>query len=332
MHVFEEGGVVIQGSERLLIDPHRKKTVADKVFVSHAHSDHVSIGMKNPSPYYMSHPTHGLIESKIPQKAQTHRVEFKKHFRSGEEKVSLVNSGHILGSSQVVCEGEIKVCVTTDFKLQNSILQEGAEIVPCDVLVMESTFGRKEYFFPSREVVYAEMEKWLSRTEKNNCLPVLAGYATGKAQELTKLVNEYSHLTPYVHDAVFEKNTIHDAFGKRLGDYVKIDHNLREAELLILPESWCSPHLLHALSVSAGKPIASAKFTGWGWKGGFDHTFPLSDHADYAQLLEYVRQAQPKQVFTHHGFEKELAQSISRELKIPARPLSDARQLALAVC
>ncbi|MEK6902782.1 MAG: MBL fold metallo-hydrolase [archaeon] len=330
MHVFEENGVMVQGSERILIDPHRRKASADKVIVSHAHSDHVSIGASNSFPYFMTPPTHGLIEKKIPEKAKTKKLKYNTHFHSGNEKISLVSSGHILGSSQVVIEGEQKIVTTTDFKLQDSLVQKGAEIIPCDVLVIESTFGKKEFSFPSREEVYLEMEKWLSHAQKNNMLPVLAGYATGKAQELTKIVNEFSSMTPFVHDSIFEKNTIAEEHGFNLGEFVKVDHNLKDAEVLILPPQFCSPQVLHAISVSARKPIVSSKCTGWGWKDGFDSSFRLSDHADYNQLLEYVRVAQPKQVYTHHGFERELAQSIQKELNILARPLSEARQLALA--
>lgn len=330
MNVYDEHGVVIHASEKILVDPHRKKVSADRVLVSHAHSDHVSIGAKNEFPYHMSTPTHGLIEAKIPKKAITHTLDFSSRLRSGSETISLVNSGHIIGSSQVVVEGEKKVCVTTDFKLQDSIVQRGAEIVACDVLVMESTFGLKQFSFPPRENVYEEMSAWMKDAQQRNLLPVLAGYATGKAQEITKIVNEYSSMVPFVHESIFEKNSIAEKHGISLGDFEKIDHNLKDAELLILPPSLCTPHVLHAISVSAKRHVISAKCTGWSWKESFDRNFQLSDHADYAQLVQYVREAQPKQVFTHHGFERELALSLSRELGVNARPLEEAKQKVLA--
>jgi Cft2 family RNA processing exonuclease len=330
MNVYDEHGVVIHASEKILVDPHRKKVSADRVLVSHAHSDHVSIGAKNEFPYYMSAPTHGLIESKIPKKALTHKMDFRKHLHSGSETISLVNSGHIVGSSQIVVEGEKKVCVTTDFKLQDSIIQKGAEIVPCDILVIESTFGLKQFSFPPREQVYEEMSAWMKHAQQENLLPVLAGYATGKAQEITKVVNEYSTMTPFVHENIFEKNSIAEKHGVSLGEYEKIDHNLKDAELLILPPSLCTPHVLHAISVSAHKPVISAKCTGWLWKESYDRNFALSDHADYAQLLQYVKDAQPTQVYTHHGFERELALSLSHELGVNARPLDEAKQKILA--
>mgnify|MGYP001576304249 FL=1 len=207
---------------------------------------------------------------------------------------------------------------------------KGAEVVPCDILVIESTFGQKQFAFPPRESVYEEIGNWVKEAKKNNMLPILAGYATGKTQELTKVVNEYAGVTPYVHESIFDKNKLHEKFGGKLGDYVKLDHNLKEAELLILPQSLCAPHVLHAISVSAKKSIASAKCTGWVWKESYDRNFALSDHADYNQLMQYVQEARPKQVYTHHGFERELSLSITKELGILSKPIGEAKQKALA--
>jgi hypothetical protein len=35
---------------------------------------------------------------------------------------------------------------------------------------------------------------------------------------------------------------------------------------------------------------------------GYDAIFPLSDHADFPELLEYARIAQPEQILVTHGF------------------------------
>lgn len=324
------GGILVSaGESKYLIDPARKKVQADQVFVSHAHSDHVYIGAAGTSPYFMTPPTHSLIRKKIPLKATAKTLSLRKKQSHANENVSFVSAGHILGSAQIVIEGEQTICATTDFKLQDSIIQEGAEIVPCDTLVIESTFGMKEFSFPPREQVYEEMGAWIREVQQQGGLPVLAGYATGKAQELTKMVNEYTNTIPFVHESVFEKNQVYESHEARLGAYEKIDHNLPDAQLLILPPSLCTPHVLHAIAISAKRNIRAAKATGWQWKNGFERNFPLSDHADYAQLLRYVKEAEPKQVYTHHGFEDELARSITRELGIPAKSLKEAPQQAL---
>ncbi|MDO8428848.1 MAG: hypothetical protein Q7S92_06585 [Candidatus Diapherotrites archaeon] len=46
-------------------------------------------------------------------------------------------------------------------------------------------------------------------------------------------------------------------------------------------------------------------------------------------MLEYVVQANPKQVFTIHGFASELAWHIRSKLKIPARALQDTKSQSM---
>jgi hypothetical protein len=54
----------------------------------------------------------------------------------------------------------------------------------------------------------------------------------------------------------------------------------------------------------------------------------LSDHADFPDLIEFVKQVAPKKVYTLHGFAAEFAQTL-RDLGYDAQPLSEEDQLAL---
>ena len=56
------------------------------------------------------------------------------------------------------------------------------------------------------------------------------------------------------------------------------------------------------------------------YRFGVDAAFPLSDHADYDELLEYVRMTGAKTVWTHHGFVEEFARDL-RRLGYQAEPL-----------
>ena len=53
----------------------------------------------------------------------------------------------------------------------------------------------------------------------------------------------------------------------------------------------------------------SIYLSGWGLdrgarsRFGVDHVLPFSDHADYSELIEYVRSVSPKMVYCTHGFE-----------------------------
>ena len=59
-----------------------------------------------------------------------------------------------------------------------------------------------------------------------------------------------------------------------------------------------------------------------------DAAFPLSDHADYTDLLRYVELVQPKRVLTLHGFAAEFARDL-RERGIEAWALNEENQLEL---
>ena len=77
------------------------------------------------------------------------------------------------------------------------------------------------------------------------------------------------------------------------------------------------------------RSIFSAFATGWQNRGGYSKVFPLSDHADFSQLLEYVKTANPKNVFTVHGYAREFAHFVQRRLGISARPLEECAQKTL---
>src|SRR3954470_1956483 len=61
-----------------------------------------------------------------------------------------------------------------------------------------------------------------------------------------------------------------------------------------------------------------------------DAAFPLSDHADYDDLLRYVELVQPRRVLTLHGFAAEFARDL-RERGIEAWALSAQDQMELTL-
>jgi DNA ligase-1 len=61
-----------------------------------------------------------------------------------------------------------------------------------------------------------------------------------------------------------------------------------------------------------------------------DAAFPLSDHADYSDLVRYVELVQPKRVLTLHGFAAEFARDL-RDRGMEAWALSEQNQLELTL-
>ncbi len=318
-----DSGILV--GKKLLIDPSGKGN-SKNILITHAHADHVKLNSSGT--YYFSKETARIIESRYRKVKRAKPLAFGKKVNIDGIVVSLHNSGHILGSASAVVEGEKTIAVSGDFKLQNSLIQQGAAPLQGDVLIVESTFGLPSFKFPKREQLYEEIGSWIKEKSKRGFV-VLAGYSLGKAQELTAICNEYAGISPIVHDSVFENNRVYEALGVKLGTYHKLNHNLRDSPVLIMPPSLVDHNLQQVLEHSLKKEVFTALATGWSFRSSYNKIFPLSDHADFNQLLQYVKECSPKLVLTMHGYERELANYIQRRLGIPAKPLAEKGQKVL---
>jgi Cft2 family RNA processing exonuclease len=322
------GNGVSYGStkEKILFDSPRKARKGT-VFISHAHSDH----LRNHQAETVMTPATARIADWKKQKPT--QLDYGKAFNVGEFEVTAFPAGHVVGSAQFqVCDGQTMV-YTGDFKTQDTALMPGAEPIPCDELVIETTFGRPEFSFPQREEVYEQIKSWTSKKIARGQIVLLGGYAVGKAQELTLIANEYCGVTPLVHPKVKKVNDACVESGAKLGEYISLESEQgkeasRDAFVAVIPPHLFSTALLKTLESQAGRRVSACIATGWAQTLSWIKAFPMSDHADYSQLLEYVKQAQPKRVHTVHGYASEFARSL-RRLGFDAQPLGDARQRRL---
>ena len=316
--MFRDDNGLFFGS--LCIDP-RKVPVSESVFLSHAHSDHVKLSRK--SNFFATPETIELIRKRFGE-ANFFEVRYgeKKVFDDFEFK--LFPNGHILGSAQARFFGGGRDFVfTSDFRLRDSLLFFGAEPLSCDTLVIETTFGLSEYVFPAYDETVSEIISWIKKSAGKG-LVLLSGHSLGKSQELTRIANE-AGFEPLVHEVIFDFNKIYENHGVKLGRYHKIGHNLKDFSVLIMPPQLVGRHLFATLEHFDKRKIFSALVTGWGYKSFFDRTFKLSDHADFNELIEYVRLSNPKLVLTNHGFCEEFARKLNK-MGFNAKPLKQHKQ------
>jgi hypothetical protein len=92
-----------------------------------------------------------------------------------------------------------------------------------------------------------------------------------------------------------------------------------------MPPQLVGKHLFATLEHFDNRKVFSALATGWKYRTHFDTIFPLSNHADYNDLLEYVRLSNPKLVLTDHGFCEEFARKLNK-LGYNAKPLKQHKQ------
>ena len=304
------------------LDPWDAKRFA---FVSHAHSDHIAPHQE----VIVSEPTARLMRARLPRSRIEHALPFGERRCIRSVDVMLIPAGHIFGSAQcLVFVGEDTFLYTGDFKLRPGRSAEQAEWHHADTLVMETTFGVPRYRFPPTKEVIDLIVAFCSETIDAGEVPVLLGYSLGKAQEILCAL-EGAGLTPMLHGSVYQMTRIYEQLGQSFCKYVRYNRNDVAGKVLICPPSANRSPMLEKIP---GKRVAL--ISGWAidphavYRYQVDAAFPLSDHADYDDLLRYVELVQPRRVLTLHGFAAAFASDL-RARGIEAWALTEQNQMEL---
>ncbi|WP_242392698.1 MBL fold metallo-hydrolase [Anaeromyxobacter oryzisoli] len=322
---LHHGELRVTGS-LLHLDARRRVECA---FVSHAHGDHIGRHDRT----IATAATLALMQHRLgePKRRPTERLpaSFRAPFGLGELTLELFPAGHVLGSAQLrVTRGGIALGYTGDFCTEPTHAAEPAEVMGCDVLVVESTFGHPRYVFPPKEETLLAVRKFVDDALSDGTTPVLLGYALGKAQEILKYLSDAGYPCR-VHPVVHAVNKVYEAHGVAFPNVKPLGPEGALAGEVVV----CPPHLAWSPAMRGVRRRRTAILTGWAIDGsrsfrGVDAAFPLSDHADFPSLLRYAKATGAKRVFTVHGHEDELAAALRKE-GIRAQPLREEMQLEL---
>lgn len=321
IEVRHERGVFLPQQD-FWLDPWDAKRFA---FVSHAHSDHIAPHQE----VIVSERTARLMRARLPGLRIEHPLPFGERRSVRSVDVMLLPAGHIFGSAQcLVFAGQETLLYTGDFKLRPGKSAEQAEWRHADTLVMETTFGVPRYRFPPTKEVIERMVAFCSDTIDAGEVPVLLGYSLGKAQEILCAL-ESAGLTPMLHGSIYRITRIYEQLGQSFCKYVRYNRNDVAGKVLICPPSANRSTMLEKIP---RKRVALV--SGWAvdphavYRYQVDAAFPLSDHADYGDLLRYVELVQPRRVLTLHGFAAAFASDL-RARGIEAWALTEENQMEL---
>jgi len=305
------------GTLKFRFDP-KRVTEDDVCMISHAHSDHL------PSSFRST----GVICSAITR-------DFVKARKGrdvtvvGREDVDVLDAGHIPGSNMFLVRGDKRVLYTGDFCTRAKGGSAGARPRRCDVLITEATYGKPRYVFPDHGEIMSAAKDWLEDIVRRDGTAVLYAYPLGKSQELSAALRD---LPLILHPAIAENNRILLGHGYDLPVEAIDERSQPRPPFVYITSGSGSERLRVGSFVKRGAKTAA--FSGWALDGGFsrssgiDESFPLSDHCGYDELLDFVRKCSPDVVYTTHGFAKEFASRIRKELGTDAQPLV-ARQRTL---
>jgi Cft2 family RNA processing exonuclease len=271
------------------------------VFVSHAHSDHCSKADR-----IVCTPETAVLHAARRGQRDALVLPLGEVVRCGDAEIVLHSAAHCLGAAMLEVRSANGVLVYTgDYKLRPNPFAPPSHIPRCDELVMECTFGEPRYVFPPDDQLVSGLTAFVEAALADAATPVVLAYALGKGQEALY------HLTSHGFDVM-----LHGAIANMCRLHVELGHPFPG------PGTWTryrrgdvgrrvlltTPSTRKTAMVQGLPRRRIVHLTGWALHPGAhniykgcDLVLPLSDHADYDELVRTARESGARKVYTVHG-------------------------------
>ncbi|MCA1592256.1 MAG: MBL fold metallo-hydrolase [Acidobacteria bacterium] len=290
----------------------------ERCVISHAHSDHIA----EHRAIVATPETARIFRHRIGE-ARVELLSYGERRDYGRYALTMYPAGHCLGSAQILVEADgERLVYTGDVKLRPNVTAEQAVVVPCDTLVMESTFGDPQYRFPPDVATFDRLYAACDRALSDDRVPVVLAYALGKSQEALELLLRRGYRVT-LHGSVWNVSEIYRELGVEFsGAYERYDREQLKGRVLITPPGCRKQPMI--LNIERHYLIM---LTGWAMSKSAPYMYrdvdlilPLSDHADYDDLVRLAKESGASRIITMHGAKKFAA--LLREMGLNAEHLA----------
>lgn len=280
-----------------------------RAVITHGHSDHARAGHTRT----LAHPaTLAIMGVRYGAEMQpgTQPLDYDAPLQIGDVRLRLLPAGHILGSAQVVLEhAGTRIIVSGDYKRRADPTCAGFRVEPCDVFVTEATFGLPVFRHPP---AIDEIRRLLHSVRLFPERAHLVGvYALGKCQRVIALLRQAGYDAPvFLHGALISLCMLYREHGVDLGELRQVSHaspdDLRGAIVLAPPSAigdrWSRrlPDPVTALASGWMRVKQRAK------QRGVEMPLVISDHADWDELTQTMKDMQAGEIWVTHGREEAL--------------------------
>lgn len=269
-----------------------------------------------------------FLESKT-KNSVTLSCPYNRPFTLGNIRIELIPSGYMLGSSQIVVEhGGKRIIYTGDIKLRYSATAKYIEIRRCDILVLKCRYGISKYLFASDRDVMDSIYEFVKESLYFGYVPVIIIDPYGKTQDLILYLLE-KKLPVSVHRSILNVLKVYEHYDYSFENCTGINLKKLNGRVLLVP-----PHIRGSNMLDKISKKRVAAVMGWSVdieneiKEVFDadFVFPLSNHAGYDELIQYVQIVNPQKIYLLGTYNVEFSRSL-RNMGYDARPLDTPKQL-----
>lgn len=291
-------------------------------WISHGHSDHARschakvIGTSTTLRIYRMR----LRLTENETRPEELPLEFGESLEWNGARLTAFPASHILGAAQLLVEyRNERLVYTGDIKLRRPLCGQQTQTVPCDRLIIESTFGLPIYRLLDRDDATERIVSFAKACLQEGSTPAFVGYPLGRGQEIVSVLCG-AGLPTAVHGAIARFIPVYQESGHQFPGWEPYETRATAGKALVVVPS--HGNVLEA----SGKNIRFAYVSGWAAldnarsRSGAERLIPYSDHADFGELLALVEQSTPKHVDVVHGYTVPFAKILRRRGYSAAAP------------
>jgi len=302
----------------LWLDPREPREAA---WISHAHNDHacglhgcIFATQQTLDFYRLRWPA----DPCVPQNLCS--VGLRDPWDWNGARLTAFPASHIVGAAQLLIEyRNERLVYTGDIKLRPPLCGDTTEVVPCDRLIIEPTFGLPIYHFLNRETARERIVVRTREALSDGLTPVFIGYPLGRGQEVVHTLCS-AGIPTAVHGSIARLIPGYEASGYRFPGWESYAPQATEGKALVVV-----PNFRNYLEAS-GKKVRIAYVSGWAAlhnaraRAGVEELIPYSDHADFGELLAIVEGSGARTVDVVHGYTEAFAHVLrSRGIEAESR-------------
>ena len=296
-----------------------------RAIVTHGHADHARAGHGE---VYATPETMAIMRIRYGEDHAQKQIElaYGQSIALGRGKLELKPAGHILGSAQAVIDhADHRLVISGDYKRSADPTCLPFEVCPCDVFVTEATFALPVFRHPP---ILQEVNKLLDSLSlfPERC-HLVGVYALGKCQRVILALRELGYHKPvYMHGALIKLCELYESFGIDLGEIIHVselaDTKQLAGEIVLAPPSALNDRWSRKLP-----NVITAMASGWmqirarSKQRKAELPIIISDHCDWPELLQTIKDVNPEEVWVTHGREAALVHQ-AQQMGYRAKALS----------